>query len=218
MQVIFGLFSQVLSIYSLLLVARIMLTWFTAGNERSGIAQFLARITDPYLNWWRQRFSLRAGFLDLTPLVALATLRVLQTVFHNIAVTGTFSTGFVLALILATVWQIFAFLLWFCIIVLVIRLVGYFANSSMYGPFWQIVDTIARPLMFRITGIVFRGRKVGFVTGMITSIVLFIALWGVGGRIFWRLGEMLKGRTIEQSTEDLQEIGLLIEMLVRPLV
>jgi len=194
MQVIFGFLSSVLGIYSLLLVARIILTWF-GNNPHSGIVQFLSRITDPYLNWWRQRFNLRVGFMDLTPLAAMAALHVVQSIFSTIAAQGTISLGIVLAIVISAVWSMVAFLLLFCAIVLGLRLVGYFMNKDMYGRFWQIVDSISRPLMFRITNIVFKGRTVNFVTGIVTSIILILALWLVGRFVLLMLVGML-ARTV----------------------
>ena len=179
MQVIFGFLSSVLGIYSLLLVARIILTWF-GNNPHSGIVRFLSRITDPYLNWWRQRFNLRAGFLDLTPLAAMAALHVLQGIFSTIAAQGTISLGIMIAIILSAVWSMLSFLLGFSIIVLVIRLVGFLMNKEMVGTFWQIVDSISRPLMFRINRIIFRDRIVNFITGIAVSIGLLAVIWIIG--------------------------------------
>jgi len=180
MQTIFGFLASVIGIYSLLLVARILLTWFS-GFRNSGITQFLSRITDPYLNWWRSHFKLRVGFLDLSPLAGIVALQVLQTIFSSIAATGSISVGILLAILINALWSVVSFLLGFCVIVLAIRLVGYFMKKEMYGNFWQIVDSISRPLMFRITRIFFQDRIVSFITGMAISLGLLAALWMLGG-------------------------------------
>ncbi|MDR2257638.1 MAG: YggT family protein, partial [Treponema sp.] len=70
MRIIMNLLAGLTGLYTLLIFIRIMLTWF--GNVRFGRpAEILGRITDPYLDWWR-RFPLRAGFLDLSPILGLA--------------------------------------------------------------------------------------------------------------------------------------------------
>jgi len=180
MQVIFGLLASALNIYSLILVARIILTWF-GGHGRSRLVEILLRITDPYLNWWRRRFNLRAGFLDLTPLAAMMALQVLQTIFARIAAEGSISLGIIIAVLLSAVWSVVAFLLGFCVIIIAIRFIGYLMGRDMYGRFWQIVDSIARPVIFRITRIIFRNRAVNFVTGIAVSLTVLIALWIIGG-------------------------------------
>ena len=179
MQVIFGFLSSVLGVYSLLLVARIILTWFS-GNRQSGITQFLSRITDPYINWWRQHFNLRAGFLDLSPIIAISALSVVQRIFSTLAVHGTITLGLVGAIVITAIWSIVSFLLGMCVIVLVVRLIGYLMNKEMYGTFWHIVDSISRPLMFRISRLVFRNSSVSFVTGIVVSILLLGAVWLLG--------------------------------------
>jgi len=200
MQVIFGFLSSVLGIYSLLLVARIILTWFS-GNRQSGITQFLSRITDPYINWWRQHFNLRAGFLDLSPIIAISALSVVQRIFSTLAVHGTITLGLVGAIVITALWSIVSFLLGMCVIVLVVRLVGYLMNKEMYGTFWQIVDSISRPLMFRITKIVFRDRSVNFVTGIVVSILLLGAAWLFGRILIATLAAMmLAGPTVRTPT------------------
>jgi len=200
MQVIFGFLSSVLGIYSLLLVARIILTWFS-GNRQSGITQSLSRITDPYINWWRQRFNLRAGFLDLSPVVAISALSVVQSIFSSLAIHGTITLGLVVAIVLSAIWSIISFLLGMCVIALVVRLIGYLMNKEMYGTFWQIVDSITRPLMFRITGFIFRDRPVSFVTGIVICILLLGAAWLLGRALVATLAAMLiAGPTVSTPT------------------
>jgi len=190
MQVIFQFLSSVLGIYTMLLVARIILTWFSS-NQRSGIVQFLSRITDPYLNWWRSRFNLRAGFLDLTPLTAMAALNVLQRIFATIAAQGTISLGIIVAIIISGVWSMTSFILGFCIIVLVLRLVGFVMNKEMIGRFWQIVDSIAQPLLYRIGRLVFRDRIVNFITNIVVCIAVLVAFWMIGGAVLRMLVRVL---------------------------
>jgi len=172
----FGFLSSVLGIYSLLLVARIILTWF-GGSQGSGIMRFLSRITDPYIDWWRQRFNLRLGFLDLSPIVAISALSVLQNIFSTIAARGTISLGIVVGVVISAVWSIISFLLTACIVILIIRLVGFLMNREMYGPFWQTVDAIARPIIFHASRLVFRGRAVNFVPSVIAGIALVAVIW-----------------------------------------
>ena len=45
--------ANFVSIYSLLLLVRILLTWFQTMEWASNIAAFLSPITDPYLNIFR---------------------------------------------------------------------------------------------------------------------------------------------------------------------
>ncbi|MCL2761614.1 MAG: YggT family protein [Treponema sp.] len=185
MVAVFRLLSMLLWIYSLFIIIRIILTWFS-HMQRGRFVEFISRITDPYLNWWRQKFNLRVGVLDISPIVAMAALSVLQTICSTIAIQGRISLGIILAVCLSAIWSAASFVLGFCLLVLVLRFVAYIGNSNMYAPFWSIVDTISRPLLYRINRIIFGNRQVRFVTGIIASAAVLIVVW-IGGRFLIQL-------------------------------
>jgi YggT family protein len=185
MQIIFGILAALLGLYSLLIIIRIILTWFSGGQFGRPV-ELLARVTDPYLDWWRQRLNLRAGYLDLSPIAAMAALSVAQTICSAISQTGKISPGLLLAVCLSALWSAVSFLLGFCLIVLVLRLIAYIINANMFGTFWRVIDSISRPLLYRINRIIFSKRIVSFTTGIIAAIIVLTALW-IGGNIAIRL-------------------------------
>jgi len=189
---VMGLLTMLVGVYSLLIIIRIMLTWFSNAPYGRPV-QLLAAVTDPYLDWWRQRLNLRAGTLDLSPIVAMAALSVLQTIFSTIADQGRISPGIILAVCLFALWSAVAFILGFCVIVLVLRFIGYMCNSNMYSTFWRIIDSISQPLQYRINRIIFGRRLVRFTTGLVVSIIALIAAWAVGGLIVRLLIKLLVG-------------------------
>lgn len=62
--------------YSLLLLARIVGSWFM-GSGRSQIWIFICQYTDPYLAIFR-RFIPPMGNMDLSPIVAFFALKLIQ--------------------------------------------------------------------------------------------------------------------------------------------
>jgi YggT family protein len=180
MQIIFGILTGLLGLFSLLIIIRIILTWFSDGQFGRPV-EILSRITDPYLDWWRRRLNLRAGYLDLSPIVAIAALSVAQTICSVIARTGRVSLGLMLFVCLSALWSAVSFLLGFCIVVLVLRLIAYIINANMFGMFWRVIDSISNPLMYRVSRIIFRNRLVHFTTGIIVSILVLTVLWIGGG-------------------------------------
>jgi YggT family protein len=181
MQIVFGILTGLLGLYSLLIIIRIILTWFP-GAEFGTAAGKLARITDPYLDWWRRRLNLRAGYLDLSPIIAMAALSVAQTICSAIARTGRITIGLLLIVCLSALWSAVSFLLGFCIVVLVLRLIAYIINANMFGAFWRVIDSISNPLMYRVNRIIFRNRLVYFTTSIIVSILVLTVLW-IGGSV-----------------------------------
>jgi YggT family protein len=90
------------------------------------------------------------------------------------------------AVCLSALWSAVSFILGFCIFVLVLRLIAYIINANMFGTFWRVIDSISRPLQYRINRIIFGKRIVSFTTGIITDIIVLLALW-IGGNIAIRL-------------------------------
>lgn len=175
-----NLLAGLAGLYMFLIFIRIILTWF--GNIQFGRpAEILGRITDPYLDWWR-RFPLRAGFLDLSPILGMAALSLAQSIFSTIAHYGSITLGVILAIVLSSLWSVVSFFLGFCAIVLGLRLFAFLTNRNIYRNFWRIVEALAQPVLYRISRIIFGNRLVNYRTGMIVSIAVLLALV-IGGRI-----------------------------------
>ena len=66
---IFAVLGQTLSIYSFILIIRILLTWFPGIDWSNGVLSALTSITDPYLNIFRGIIPPIGGF-DISSLLA----------------------------------------------------------------------------------------------------------------------------------------------------
>jgi len=185
---VFGIFASILGFYSLIIIIRIILTWF-AHVRYSKPVQILSMLTDPYLNWWKSKLNLRAGVLDLSPVVAMAALSVLQTLCSTIAFQGRISLGVILLVLLSAFRSVVSFILGFCLVVLVLRFIAYRASLNIYLPFWQVIDSISRFILFRINRIIFGKRIVNYTTGILTAILVlavimaavYLAEWFLSG-------------------------------------
>ena len=71
--------SYFIQIYSFLLIVRILLTWFPTIEWMNQIAATLSTITDPYLNIFRS-FIPPLGMMDISPIVAIISLQILQQI------------------------------------------------------------------------------------------------------------------------------------------
>ncbi|MCL2138421.1 MAG: YggT family protein [Treponema sp.] len=179
MRAFFWLISIFLNLFSLLVFIRIVLSWFR-NIPLGRPVQILAAITDPYLNWWRRRVRVRFGVLDFSVIIAIVFLSFLQTICTRIALHGSVSLGFILVICIDAIWMAISFIIGFCFLVLVLRLIAYFLNSNMYSPFWQVIDSFSRPILYRINRICFGKRIVRYTTSLITAIIL-LAVLRIGG-------------------------------------
>ena len=80
---IFAVLGQTLSIYSFILIIRILLTWFPGIDWSNGVLSALTSITDPYLNIVRGIIPPIGGF-DISSLLAFLLLNVIQNLITNL--------------------------------------------------------------------------------------------------------------------------------------
>jgi YggT family protein len=159
----------------LLIFIRIILTWF-AGMDNGGFLDVLSRITDPYLGWFRRFPALRMGYLDLSPIVALGVLSLVNRVLGTLAAYGIISIGIILALILQAVWGAISFFLGFLIIVLILRLIAHLLKLGT-NSFWLIIESVSQPVIYRINHFIFKSRIFTITTGVILSLAVLAATY-----------------------------------------
>ncbi|MDR2051807.1 MAG: YggT family protein [Treponema sp.] len=181
MRTLMNILGGAASLYMVVIFIRIMLTWFS-GVSYGRPVEFLCRITDPYLNWFRRFRVLQVASLDLSPIAALAILSIANNIFATLGRYGTITLGFILAMIVSALWSAVSFILVFFLIVLVLRFIAYLTRQNVYGSyntigaFWRIVDSLSQPVTYRISRIIFRNRIVRYHTGLLSSIAVLAAL------------------------------------------
>ncbi len=72
-----------LSVYTGLLIIRVLLTWFPMIDWYSQPFQVLSQVTDPYLNLFRSIIPPLGG-MDLSPMLAIFALQIASGVFTSI--------------------------------------------------------------------------------------------------------------------------------------
>jgi YggT family protein len=73
--------GQTISIYTLVLVVRVLLSWFPNLDWSNPILTTVSSITDPYLNAFRGLIPPLGG-LDLSAILAFLTLQLVQTLLE----------------------------------------------------------------------------------------------------------------------------------------
>jgi YggT family protein len=173
----------------LIIFVRIILTWFS-GMDEDRVPEILSKITDPYLNWFRRFPALRVGYLDLSPIVALGVLSLVNRVLSTLAAYGIISLGIILALVLQAVWGAVAFFLGFLILILILRLIAHLLKLGS-NPFWYIIGSISQPVLFRINRLIYRDRIVNFTTGIITSLAMLVAAYMIFSIVVYIVSRLL---------------------------
>jgi len=175
-QIVFRVLAAVIGIYSLIIFIRIIFSWFR--NLVSGrLVEIISKVTDPYLNWWRKRLNLRIGIIDFSAVAGIMFLYLLQNIFSMISAADKISIGMFLSVIILSLWPMVSFILGFCIIVIVLRMIAYLTNRYMFSQFWGMVDSISKPILYRINRIVFGSKIPGFLNGIIVSLLILIVIF-----------------------------------------
>lgn len=83
-QIIAGALATFLNIYFVLLIVRILLSWFPNVNWLSPPFSVLSQLTDPYLNVFRSIIPPLGG-IDFSPMLAIFLLQFVANLFAQVA-------------------------------------------------------------------------------------------------------------------------------------
>lgn len=187
---IFRLLAAATSIYMLLCVVRIFLTWFPA-RMIGRPAELVERAADPYLLLWKKIPFLQAGNVDFSPIAALAALSGLSRIF-SVASYGELTAGVALSLLIEVIWAPVSFLLGFFIVLLVARIVAYAARWNSLHPVWRSIDTMINPVLFSIKRVIYKNRIVNYMQGLITCALALLGTRVILGLVFNLIINLLK--------------------------
>ena len=178
--------ATLISLYSLLIWLRIVLTWIKVPGQtaENPLAHYLGKVVDPYLSWFRGISSLRRSRIDLTPLVALAVLSVVQSVLRLFGAYGKLTVGMVFALVLQTLWSyLLSPILWFIIILLVIRLVFCYKRSPNTIGYIKMLDTMIGGVLNWVQKLFYKNRTINDRQLVTTSVIFFVVLYFVSSAL-----------------------------------
>lgn len=175
---ILRIISAFLSLYSLLCLLRIIITWIP-NYSYSKPADILAQICDPYMNLFRGIKWLRFGSFDFSPPLALCILGAGSQLFSSLANGGYINLQMILAMILGIFFSILSSLIFFLIILFAIRLILIMINRDSYntsGFMANQIDSSISPIVYRIARTFAMGRRITYKAALIISIIALLFL------------------------------------------
>lgn len=175
---ILRIISAFLSLYSLLCLLRIIITWIP-NYSYSKPADTLAQICDPYMNLFRGIKWLRFGSFDFSPALALCILGAGSQLFSSLANGGYVNLQMILAMILGIFFSILSSLIFFLIILFAIRLILIMINKDSYntsGFMANQIDSSISPIVYRIARTFAMGRRITYKAALIISIIALLFL------------------------------------------
>lgn len=179
MQTLASVVSFILSLYSFMIIVRIMLSWGRIGELRfSQFYRTLSRFTDPFLSVFRGLPGLQRGMMDFSPLVALVVLSIANNVLTIYAQQGVITIGIILGLILTSIWSVASFFLFLFIILVGIDLFFLYSqtptqNQSAFQP---ILENLIRGPINWTHNLLFRGQEVSAKKELFGTLFLLIGI------------------------------------------
>ncbi|WP_443097955.1 YggT family protein [Treponema succinifaciens] len=175
---ILRIISAFLSLYSLLCLLRIIITWIP-NYSYSKPADILAQICDPYMNLFRGIKWLRFGSFDFSPALALCILGAGSQLFSSLANGGYINLQMILAMILGIFFSILSSLIFFLIILFAVRLILIMINRDSYntsGFMANQIDSSISSIVYRIARTFAMGRRITYKAALIISIIALLFL------------------------------------------
>jgi len=168
--------TRILTVYSILVFARIMLTWLPLP-QLDRVKSFLGTIVDPFLNIFRSINWLRIGMFDFSPMVGLILLSVtikITAALSNPNTAQNITPITILVILIQNIWGLISFFLLILIVLLIVRLVVSLSNNGMSNS-WGNIDSMIYNLMARVVGF-FTQKSVSFHTGLLITIGVLVVL------------------------------------------
>jgi YggT family protein len=134
------------SLYILLIFVRVLFAWLRP-NMFNPVVRFVYNLTDPYLKLFAGIRFLRIGYIDLSPILALYLLYLLQELSYRTLYTGYFSIEILTSTIIILLFRFVYFILFIFIIAVGLRLILGIAGPRVNNAFITIVYSISEPVV-----------------------------------------------------------------------
>ena len=142
----------VFSLYTMLIVVDIILKWIFSGPKGRG-TRMISQLTDPFLNFFRKFRISRIGYIDLSPLLAVLTLSIINQILGRIRELGSITLWAVIAIIISSVWNVIMTLLLAVLVVAAVRYIFLMFTTNKMNSFINSCDVFFIPLSSRIASL-----------------------------------------------------------------
>ena len=179
---IYTVIAKLIGFYSTLIWIRIILTWLpsqrTAYGEDGPVISILKSICDPFLKIFKGSKT-TAGNIDFSPLLALMSLNILQSVFNILSQNGVITIPLVLVLIIGGLWNyFFSFILMLLCIALAVRYIcGRKISNPRNAAFLAIIDPIIRKPVNFVASIFYPKKAVSDQQYVLTALIFYVVIY-----------------------------------------
>ena len=169
----------IFSLYTMLIVVDIILKWIYTGPKGRG-TRMISQLTDPFLNFFRRFRISRIGYIDISPLLAVLTLSIINQILGRIREMGNITFWAVIAIIISSVWNVIMTLLLAVLVVAVVRYLFLMFTTNKMNSFVNACDPFFIPLSSRVASVFIKNASSSYQLNLIISIIVLAVFLTVG--------------------------------------
>ncbi len=182
----------IFSLYTMLLVVNIIIKWLYPNSNGRG-SRMIGQLTDPFLNFFRRFRISRIGYIDISPLLAVMTLSIINQILGRIRELGSITLGAIIAIIISSIWNVIMTLLLAVLVVAVVRYLFLMFTTNKMNSFANMCDAFFIPLSSRIASFFIKNASSSYQLNLIISIIVTAVLLTVGSFGITWLTNLLSG-------------------------
>lgn len=178
MSFILSTLSAIVSLYSLLCLISIFMTWIP-GIKFTKVGRFISSLCDPYLNLFSRFGWLRIANIDFSPIISIGILSLISSILGRITATGRIYLGGILASVLSMILSVCSSLLTIFALLILIRWIVLIINHGQvsYNSGWYQIDLMLQRFVYKI-GNTFVKKNLSYSTALLINwIALFVAIF-----------------------------------------
>lgn len=188
--VIVNIIMVLLLVYLIVILIRVYASWFRLGYRFAAL-DFLAKITDPYINIFAKWRISRMGNMNIAPLFALLFLAVGIQICAEILRSEQISFAVVLAIFLYILGQYLSGFAGFMAILGAIRFIGsFFRPGPAAARIWEALDHLINPMIYPIVSRLVPNRILSYRVILIFFIVMWVLIAVVASALFGFLANL----------------------------
>lgn len=176
--------TLLLSIYYIMIIVRILLTYFShrmGPTPESPLLLLLRKSVDPFLDFFRRIFPVQLGNFDLSPIFALLSVSLSQRLLQIFIYTGKMTLGYAVAFIIRSLWwSAGAYVVGIVAILLAVRLYFCYHKSPLSIQYIAALERLLDRILDFVHRLVFAGKEIAnkklIWATLIFVIVIFILL------------------------------------------
>ena len=168
--------ARLLNVYSILIWVRIILSWIFPNPSRQNWIYWIGRIVDPYLKAFQNKTSV-IGRLDFSPILAVGTLYVVDSILQYYGYYGTITLSMFLYVFLAAFWNYgLSIYFWILFFALVFKTIASFSRSPQMWGMADGIGSAARPVTDFVRSFA-KNRILSERTVNLISLALVLIVW-----------------------------------------